>query len=124
MSGTVVSAFEKILMPIAAKISSNKYLLAMRDSFSMILPFMIVGSFFGIIEWVVIDPTGTIMGDGGLGLGCKITGLSGDAYLASMFVAKLKSLQSLCNLVVTIGFGVFSLLLVAAFSYRLGDMGW
>ncbi|WP_196594196.1 PTS sugar transporter subunit IIC [Pectinatus sottacetonis] len=122
MSGTVVSAFEKILMPIAAKISSNKYLLAMRDSFSMILPFMIVGSFFGIIEWVVIDPTGTIMGAKGLGLGAKMTGLTGDAYLASAFVAKLKSIQGLCNLVVTIGFGVFSLLLVAAFSYRLGGI--
>lgn len=118
----VVSAFERILMPFAGKISSNKYLLAMRDSFSMILPFMIVGSFFGIIEWVIIDPTGTVMGPDGMGLGTKITSLTGDLYLASAFVAKLKSLQALCNLVVTIGFGVFSLLLVLAFSYRLGGI--
>ena len=119
---TIVSKFEQILMPIAAKISSNKFLLAMRDSFSVVLPFMIVGSFFGIIEWVVIDPIGTVMGSDGLGLGQKITGLSGDAYLGSSFVAVLKSLQGLCNLVVTIGFGVFSLFLVLAFSYRLGGI--
>ncbi|WP_196599589.1 PTS sugar transporter subunit IIC [Pectinatus frisingensis] len=122
MNGSVISGFEKVLMPIAAKISSNKYLLAMRDAFSMVLPFIIVGSFFGIIEWVVIDPTGTIMGPDGMNWGGKITGLTGDAYLASAFVAKLKSLQGLCNLVVTIGFGCFSLLLVIAFSYRLGGI--
>ncbi len=122
MDGALISKFEKVLMPIAAKISSNKYLLAMRDAFSMVLPFIIVGSFFGIIEWVVIDPTGTIMGPDGMNWGGKITGLTGDAYLASAFVAKLKSLQGLCNLVVTIGFGCFSLLLVTAFSYRLGGI--
>lgn len=122
MLSGVVSAFEKVLIPVAGRISSNRYLLAMRDSFSTILPFMIVGSFFGIIEWVVIDPTGTVMGPNGMGLGMKMTGLTGEAYLASAFVATLKSLQALCNLVVTIGFGVLSLFLVAAFSYRLGGI--
>ena len=67
--GSFVSTFERIMMPIAGRISSNKYLLAMRDSFSMLLPFIIVGSFFGIIEWVVLDPWGTIMGENGLNLG-------------------------------------------------------
>ena len=46
----MISTFERIMMPLAGRISSNKYLLAMRDSFSMLLPFIIVGSFFGIME--------------------------------------------------------------------------
>jgi PTS system cellobiose-specific IIC component len=53
--GNAVSKLEKIMMPLAGVISSNKYLLAMRDAFSIILPFMIVGSIFGIMSWVVLD---------------------------------------------------------------------
>ncbi len=110
------------MMPIAGKVSSNKYLLAMRDSFSMLLPFIIVGSFFGIMEWVVLDPWGTVLGENGMNLGASITGLTGDAYKASGFVATLQMLQGLCNNVVTVGFGVFSFLLVVAFAYRLGGI--
>ncbi len=121
--GSVVSSFERIMMPIAGKISSNKYLLAMRDSFSMLLPFIIVGSFFGIIEWVVLDPWGTIMGENGLNLGKNLSGgLTGDAYKVSAFVGTMQALQGLCNNVVTVGFGCFSFLLVAAFAYRLGGI--
>ena len=103
----IISNIEKMMMPIAAKISGNKYLLAMRDSFSAILPFMIVGSIFGIISWVVLDPSGTIMGESGLNLGALITGLSGEEYMASGFVAALSKGQQLCSLVTTIGFDVF-----------------
>ncbi len=120
--GTVISKFEQVMMPLAGRISSNKYLLAMRDAFSMLLPFIIVGSFFGIIEWVVLDPWGTIMGEDGMNLGHTLTGLSGEAYKASGFVATVKVLQGLCNNVVTVGFGIFSFLLVAAFAYRLGGI--
>ena len=101
---SVISKFEQVMMPVAKKISGNKYLLAMRDSFSMLLPFIIVGSFFGIIEWVVLDPDGTIMGENGMNLGHVIIGLFGDAYQSSGFVSTLKLLQGLCNNVVTVGF--------------------
>ena len=122
MGSSVIEKFEAVMMPVAGKISSNKYLLAMRDSFSMLLPFIIVGSFFGIMEWVVLDPWGTILGENGMNLGAAITGLTGDAYKASGFVGTLQMLQGLCNNVVTVGFGVFSFLLVMAFSYRLGGI--
>lgn len=122
MGSSVIEKFEAVMMPIAGKISSNKYLLAMRDSFSMLLPFIIVGSFFGIMQWVVLDPWGTILGENGMNLGAAITGLTGDAYKASGFVGTLQMLQGLCNNVVTVGFGVFSFLLVMAFSYRLGGI--
>ena len=122
MGSSVIEKFEAVMMPIAGKISSNKYLLAMRDSFSMLLPFIIVGSFFGIMEWVILDPWGTVLGENGMNLGAAITGLTGDAYKASGFVGTLQMLQGLCNNVVTVGFGVFSFLLVMAFSYRLGGI--
>ena len=76
MNSSVIEKFEAVMMPIAGKVSSNKYLLAMRDSFSMLLPFIIVGSFFGIMEWVVLDPWGTVLGPDGMNLGASITGLT------------------------------------------------
>lgn len=122
MGSALIEKFESVMMPVASKISGNKYLLAMRDSFSMLLPFIIVGSFFGIMQWVVLDPWGTLLGENGMNLGASITGLTGDAYKASGFVSTLQILQGLCNNVVTVGFGVFSFLLVMAFSYRLGGI--
>ena len=121
---SVIAKFEAVMMPVAGRISSNRYLLAMRDSFSMLLPFIIVGSFFGIVQWVVLDPWGTIMGPDGMNLGSSITGLDGrsEAYKASSFVALMMLLQGLCNNVVNVGFGIFSFLLVAAFAYRLGGI--
>ena len=123
MSG-VISGFERVMMPLAARISGNKYLLAMRDAFSMLLPFIIVGSFFGIVQWVLLDPWGTVMGANGLNLGAAFTGLdtAGEAYKHTQFVRSMQVIQGLCNNVVTVGFGVFSFLLVAAFSYRLGTI--
>lgn len=123
MSG-VISGFERVMMPLAARISGNKYLLAMRDAFSMLLPFIIVGSFFGIIQWVLLDPWGTVMGANGLNLGAAFTGLdtASDAYKNSAFVHSMQVIQGLCNNVVTVGFGVFSFLLVAVFAYRLGTI--
>lgn len=39
---SVIEKFEGVMMPLAGKISGNRYLLAMRDAFSMLLPFIIV----------------------------------------------------------------------------------
>ena len=41
---------------------------------------------------------------------------------AVVVILNLQVLQGLCNNVVTVGFGIFSFLLVAAFSYRLGGI--
>ncbi|MDR2709569.1 MAG: PTS transporter subunit EIIC [Elusimicrobiota bacterium] len=117
-----IEKLEKLLMPLANVVSSNRYLLCMRDSFSTLLPFIIVGSIFGILNWVVFEPTGTILGPGGLNLGKLFTGLEGDAYMATGFVAVCIQIQLLCGAVVTVTLGVFSLLLAAVFGYRLAKM--
>ncbi|MDR2773012.1 MAG: PTS transporter subunit EIIC [Elusimicrobiota bacterium] len=117
-----IAKLEKLLMPLANVVSSNRYLLCMRDSFSTLLPFIIVGSIFGIFNWVVFEPTGTILGPNGLNLGAAITGLSGDAYMSSGFVGVCQKIQGLCGAVVNVTFGVFSLLLATIFGYRLAKM--
>lgn len=117
-----VKGVEKLLLPIATKVSSNSYLIAMRDAFSSLLALIVAGSFFGIFNWVILSPTGTVMGEAGLNLGKLFTGLTGDAYLASNFVATLRNIQGLCAMVVNVSFELFSLLLVLAFAYRLAEM--
>lgn len=119
-----INKLENWLMPLANVVSSNKYLLAMRDSFSSLIPFIIGGSFFGIFNWVIFDPNGTILGSNGLNLGAAITGLdtTSEAYLNSGFVSFCQKAQGLCTNVVNVTFGIFSLLLVVSFSYRLAKM--
>ncbi|MDR2602084.1 MAG: PTS transporter subunit EIIC [Spirochaetaceae bacterium] len=118
-----IDKVEQMLMPLANVVSSNRYLLCMRDSFSTLVTFIIVGSLFGILNWVVFEPFGTILGDGGLNLGKFFSGgLAGDAYAASAFVDVCRKIQGLCGAVVNVTFGIFSLLLSFVFGYRLAKM--
>ena len=113
---------EKYLVPLATKLSANKYLIALRDSFAFLVPFVITGSMFGLLSWVVLDPSGTVMGDVGLNVGHLITGLSGKAYLASGFVAALNKLVYMCNAVITGSFSVIALMLTLSLSMKVGEL--
>ena len=42
----MIDTLERIFMPLAQKIGTNKYLLAIRDGFLISMPLLIVGSFF------------------------------------------------------------------------------
>lgn len=118
----VISFLAQQMMPWAMRVSGNSYMQALRDAFAMLLPFVLVGSFFGVAEWVFLDPWGTVMGRQGLDLGAVLTGLDTEslAYKESDFVRSLQIIQGLCSNVVTVGFDLFSLLLALALAYRLG----
>ncbi|MEY8355498.1 PTS cellobiose transporter subunit IIC [Lachnospiraceae bacterium 54-53] len=45
----VMDRFEKRLIPFAESVSKNKYLNALRDGFTIILPLLVIGSFFCLI---------------------------------------------------------------------------
>lgn len=116
-----ISFLAEVMLPWAARISDIRYLQALREAFAILLPFILVAAFFGIAEWVLLDPWGTVMGESGMNLGAAITGLdpAGEAYKNCDFVRSLQIIQSLCGSVVTVGFGLMSLLLVASLGYRL-----
>ena len=119
----VFSLMEGIMIPLAKKISNNRYLLAIRDAFFILMPFILTASFFGIFEWVIFDPWGPILGETGLDLGSFLTGgLRGEEYKLTAFVQVMMVLQGLCSTIVTVGFGMLSFLLTAAFSYRLARL--
>ncbi|UJF18500.1 PTS cellobiose transporter subunit IIC [Vibrio sp. SS-MA-C1-2] len=52
---------DKHVMPVAEKISNNKYLMAIRDGIALMMPFMIIGSFFLILAFLPIPGYDTFM---------------------------------------------------------------
>ncbi|MEF2609889.1 MAG: PTS transporter subunit EIIC [Faecalicoccus sp.] len=54
----MIGKLEKFLLPLANKLSMNRYLSAIRDGFIAIMPLMIVGSFFILINNVFIGENG------------------------------------------------------------------
>jgi PTS system cellobiose-specific IIC component len=50
-----------VLTPMAAKLAENRYLKAIRDGFAAVLPLIIAGSFFTLINNLIVGPTGLTM---------------------------------------------------------------
>lgn len=51
----------EVLGPIANKVSSQRYLVAIRDGFITVMPLVIIASFFVLINNVVLDSTNGIL---------------------------------------------------------------
>ncbi len=54
----MMNKLESIFLPIADKMAKNRYLTAIRDGFIAILPIMIIGSFFVMLNNVIIGDNG------------------------------------------------------------------
>lgn len=50
-----------VLSPFAVKLSENRYLRAIRDGFAAVLPLIIAGSLFTLINNLIVGPTGLTM---------------------------------------------------------------
>ncbi len=88
----------KSLLPFAQKMVENRYLKAIRDGFAGILPLIIAGSFFTLINNLVVGETGLTM---------------------KLFNTPLTSIQTVGNSVVSATMNIISLLLVYTISSAL-----
>ena len=115
-----IDAFlEMRLLPFMAQFYKNKYLQAIRLSFFMIMPFLLAISLLDIIQSVVLDPWGIVLGEQGLNMGYWLTGgLRGDAYGQSELVQSL----SFCRLIVAMGYGILTVFLAMALSRHLASI--
>lgn len=52
----LMDVIEQKLVPLANMVGKNKYLLTLRDTFSMIMPLLIVGSIFTLIGSFPFEP--------------------------------------------------------------------
>lgn len=77
---------EHVLVPWAARVSDNRYMKALRDTFYRLIPMWLVLSFFRIVQWAMLNPDGPVMGEDGMGLGAFLTGgLYEEEYQATAF---------------------------------------
>lgn len=84
----MLKKLEEILLPIADRLASNRYLSAIRDGFIAILPIMIVGSFFVLLNNVIIGPNGFTNKLFGMEF-TKLTELGGAIVPATMSIMAL-----------------------------------
>lgn len=57
----IMDTIERALLPVAGKMGSNRYLTAIRDGFIAITPITIIGSFFYLINVVILGDNGLTM---------------------------------------------------------------
>lgn len=104
------------LNKVISKVSGNKLLLTMRDTFIMAaMPLMIAG-FAIMINSVFLDPNGIIFGENGLHIGLLMYG-GAEQWLNSNFALTLMNIQSYVNLFSQGTMVINSLLIIVGFSF-------
>lgn len=112
-------SFSLIFSDIVAKISGNRFLLTLRDSFVLVSVTTMIAGFAIMINSVFLDPAnGLIFSKSGLHLGSLISG-SEKAWLASGFAKSLSNIQTIINFISQGTLSVFALMLVIVFSFVL-----
>ena len=81
---------------LICKVSGNRFLNVLRDSFVLVASLTLIAGFAIMISSVFIDPNGIIFGSSGLGLGEMIFG-SEKEFLASGFAQMLVQGQNIFN---------------------------
>ena len=117
--GNVFSFWELTLIPKVEQFYKNKYLTAIRRTFYILIPFWLTISALDVINNLLIDPDGFLMGNYGLNLGFWITGgLTGEEFMNSQFAQVLL----VYNRIVDIGYRIITILIVSILSRYLADI--
>lgn len=103
---------------IVSKVSANRLLLVLRDTFVLVASLTLIAGFTVMISSVFLDPNGIIFGDSGLNLGKIIYG-STDSFLESGLASGLLQGQNICNFFSKGSMSINALLIVVVFSYNL-----
>ncbi len=102
---------------VVGKVSGNKLLLTLRDSFVLVSVTTMIAGFAIMINSVFLDPiNGLIFGSGGLNLGKLVSG-SQKAWEASSLAQSLLNIQGIINYITQGSLSIFALLLVVVFSH-------
>lgn len=112
-------SFSDSFSNIVAKISGNRFLLTLRDSFVLVSVTTMIAGFAIMINSVFLDPAnGLIFSKSGLHLGSLIFG-SEKAWLASGFAKSLSNIQTVINFINQGTLSVFAIMVVIVFSFVL-----
>lgn len=104
---TIVEAW---LLPLTGRLCRVPYLRAVRETFYTFMPFLVVLTLLSMAGGFLLDPSGPVLAEEGLGLGSYLSGgLQGQAYRDSGFFKALASIQGffvLPNLLMSLLFAV------------------
>ena len=115
----IYSFWETCLIPNAVKFYKNKYLLAIRRTFYVLIPFWLTISALDVINNLILNPNGLVMSSKGLNLGFWLTGgLSSDDFLNSGFAKVLATYKS----IIDIGYEIITILIVSILSRHLAEI--
>ena len=119
LMGNVYSFWELTLIPKVEQFYNNEYLMAIRRTFYILIPFWLTISALDVINNLLLNPKGFLMSNQGLNLGFWLTGgLSGEDYLSSDFARVLMTY----NEIVDIGYRIITILIVSILSRYLADI--
>ena len=113
------SFWEFWLIPNVEKFYNNPYLIAIRRSFYVLIPFWLTISAMDVINNLFLNPNGLIMSSNGLNLGFWLTnGLSSEDFLNSGFAKVLSTYKK----IVDIGYEIITILIVSILSRHLAEI--
>lgn len=113
-----MKAVEDKLIAVIGKISSNKFLLTLRDAFVLVSALPLIAGFATMVSSVFLDPNGIVFGEQGLHLGSLFAG-SQEAFLNSGFAEGLGIAQNICSYFSKGTLSINGLLICVAFAYIL-----
>ncbi len=105
-------------LPSIAKFYNNNYLIAIRRTFYVLMPFWLTVSFFDLIGNVFLNPTGILFDNGGLNLGFWLTGLTGEDYLHSNFAYLMLTYKK----IISVGYNIVTMIITITLSARLAEI--
>ena len=100
------------IIPLSSRLRQFAYLRAIRDSFCLLMPFIILLTLLHMLGFLVVNPTGPLLGEEWLGLGSFLTdGLHDQAYRESAFFARCLRLKAYLEVTSILASLLFSLVL-------------
>lgn len=98
------------------KISGNKLLLSLRDTFILVMAPLMIAGFAIMVNSVFLDPNGIIFGESGINLGKMIAG-SAEVWLESGFANNLRNIQGYIDLFTKGTMAINTILVVVGFAF-------
>lgn len=84
-----------LIIPLSRRLRKISYLQAIRDTFCLLMPVIIILTLLHMIGFLLCNPSGPLLGEEGLGLGSLFTGgLHDQAYRESAFFAECSQLRN------------------------------
>ena len=106
------SLFESYLIPMTARLLQIPYLKAIRESFCIMMPIIIVLAVINMVGNLVLNPSGPVMAEEGLGFGTFLSGgLRDQAYRDSDFFRTMMMCIDYLNVTSFLYYLVFALIL-------------